>query len=271
VVRTILFMAIALVVNSTSKRQCNLVTEVMGDSNSARDRLHRCSTVTFVTYIPQQSGATIQTAENSLPIRIGLPETCMKGKLFTLASLVLLFNVGCTSEKKAASQLSAVEPALQETGKQPTAAPVAMVQEQPTMFEWRGIHDGMTVAEFQAKDGKNCAESPSGSYACVNTDVDADQSLTALFHHGRIYSFRVSCDGSKDYREYQDLCRSVATKVKAHFGKAISDDVKYGTRAITWRSELELALYVPPGDEGGPGSLEVCSPALAPPGQCHPD
>ena len=197
----------------------------------------------------------------------------MRAKLFTITLLVMLINNGCNSEKKVAAQPSAVEPVVPAVEKQPTAATLArVVEDQPTMFEWRGIHDGMTVAEFQAKDGKNCSELAGGRYACTNTDVDEYQSLTAQFHQGRMYSLRLACDGSKDYKEYQDLCKSVVTTVKAHFGKPLSDNVKYGTRAITWRSELELALYTPPGDDGnGPGSLEVCSPALAPPGQCHPD
>lgn len=197
----------------------------------------------------------------------------MRTKLFTITLLVMLMNNGCDSEKKVAAQPSAAEPVVPAVEKQPTAPTLAhVVEDRPTIFEWRGIHDGMTVAEFQAKDGKNCAELAGGRYACTNTDVDEYQSLTAQFHQGRIYSFRLACDGSKDYREYQDLCKSVVTTVKAHFGKPLSDKVKYGTRAITWRSELELALYIPPGDDGnGAGSLEVCSSALAPPGQCHPD
>jgi hypothetical protein len=197
----------------------------------------------------------------------------MRTSMLFLVFPVLLITIGCNSEKKVAGQPSAAEPVVPAVEKQPTAATLTLVvEDQPTMFEWRGIHEGMTVAEFQAKDGKNCSELAGGRYACTNTDVDEYQSLTALFHHGRIYSFRLECDGSKDYREYQDLCKSVVTTVKAHFGKPVSDNVKYGTRAITWRSELELALYIPPGDDGnGPGSLEVCSPALAPPGQCHPD
>jgi len=178
---------------------------------------------------------------------------------------VLLLNAGCNSEKKVEAQPATVQPAAAQLVS-------AVAEKQPTMFEWRGIHDGMTVAEFQAKDGKNCGVGSSGVYGCVNTEVDEDQSVTALFHHGQMYSFRVACDGSKDSREYQDLCKSVVAKVKAHFGESISDNVKYGTRAITWKSELELALYIPPAYGGeGPGSLEVCSPALAPPGQCHPD
>jgi hypothetical protein len=195
----------------------------------------------------------------------------MRTSMLFLVFPVLLITIGCNSEKKVAGQTSAAEPVVPAVEKQPTAAPVAMVQEQPTMFEWRGIHDGMTLAEFQAKDGRNCAETRQG-IACVNTEVDQYQSLSALFRHGQVYSFRVECDGPGDYREYQDRCKSVVAAVTAHFGKPISDNVKHGARAIMWRSELELALYMPPVSGGeSVGSLEVCSPVLSASGECHPD
>jgi hypothetical protein len=181
--------------------------------------------------------------------------------------VLLLFaavSAGCNLGKKVEAQSTAVEPK------------VATVETQPTMFEWRGAHDGMSLAEFQAKFGKNCGESPNtGTYGCVNTEVDKYQSLTALFHHGQVYSFRLGCDGPEnngDNREYQDRCKSVVAAITAHFGKPISDNVKYGTRAITWRSRVELALYIPPVPGGEPvGSLEVCSPVFSPRGQCHPE
>ena len=197
-------------------------------------------------------------------------------------ALLVLMGAFCTfsgCSKGAGSPMSASTTSspgtvmAQSTAVEPK---VTTVETPPTMFEWRGVHDGMSIAEFQAKNGKNCGTSPNtGIYGCVNTDVDEHQSLTALFHHGPVYTFRLGCDGPENngtYREYQDRCKTVVTAITAHFGKPISDNVKYGTRAITWRSGLELALYIPPvPGVSGAGSLEVCSPILAPRGQCNPD
>lgn len=184
----------------------------------------------------------------------------MNMKLFTIMLLVVPLNAGCNSGKKVEAQSRAAKPEAVKT--------------QPTMFEWRGIHDGMTVAEFQAKDGKNCAEGRS-NYACVNTEVDKDQSLVALFHHGLLYSFRIFCDGNPAAnREYQDGCKPILAAIKAHFGKPVSDNVKYGRRAIIWKSDLELLMYSAdaPYPEGeGVGTVEVCTPLLSGPRECHPD
>jgi len=90
----------------------------------------------------------------------------MRTPILFLVIPVLLLNAGCNSEKKVAAQPSAAEPVVPAVEKQPTAATLTpVVEDQPTMFEWRGIHDGMTVAEFQAKDGRNCSGLAGGRYA----------------------------------------------------------------------------------------------------------
>jgi len=128
-----------------------------------------------------------------------------KPSIVALLSFALALSAGCNSGKKVEAQSIAVEPK------------VATVETQPTMFEWRGAHDGMSLAEFHAKFGKNCGESPNtGIYGCTNTDVDQYQSLVALFRHGQVYSFRLGCDGPEnkgDSREYQQTVANLLLRL----------------------------------------------------------
>lgn len=151
---------------------------------------------------------------------------------------------------------------------------VATVETQPTMFEWRGVYDGLSLAEFQAKHGKNCGESSSGSYGCV-TSMGGDNSVVALYFRGQVYSFSASCqiEAIQEQFRTEPHCRPLLAALMGHFGTPTYDSVKFGESAIGWESSLELAQYVPPSENNasGAGTLTVCGPDFSPSGQCHPD
>ena len=175
-------------------------------------------------------------------------------KLFTIPLLIALLSAGCNSGKKVEAQSRAAEPAARV----PTPAKPEAVKTQPTLFEWRGIHDGMTLAEFQAKNGNTCVDSAIG-YACASKDV------TVVFRRGQVYSFQVTCDS------HYSGCNLVLGSVKAHFGKPKYNNVKYGQHAIlwqSWQSSLEIVGYQPPDETEDTGQFTFCSPELAGPGQC---
>jgi len=178
----------------------------------------------------------------------------------------LLISIGilCTSSGCSKGSGSTVQ--AKSIAVNPTAA---TVEAQPTMFEWNGVHNGMSVAEFKAIRGARCGESRSGNYACILGDMG---SISAGFFHGQAYTFRVFCDTDPSDRTYKDLCKPLLAAVKGHFGELKYDDEKYGQRAIGWTSSLELAQYVPPTENNATrnGVLEVCSPQLAPRRGCRP-
>lgn len=190
----------------------------------------------------------------------------MTKKVAVLISMGILCTLsGCSKGSGSTAIASKVE--AQSTAVEPK---VATVETQPTMFEWRGVHDGMLVAEFKAMRGARCGESPSGNYGCISDDLG---SISAMFFHGHAYTVRVFCDTDPSVRGYKDFCRPILTALKGHFGKPKYDNVKFGERAIGWTSSLELAQYVPPSENNASrsGMVELCSPELAPRGKCRSD
>ena len=141
---------------------------------------------------------------------------------------------------------------------------------EPTMFEWSGVRDGMSLAEFQAKHGTNCQESPSSNHVgCA-----ANGNLEALFFHGHLYSFRVDCN-----EDYKDRCGTLLAATKAYFGKPTYNGQKFIDASagamrldvIDFRSSHELAEYVVPRETGAYGNLTVCSHDFSPSSECHDD
>lgn len=184
----------------------------------------------------------------------------MKMNLLTFTFLVMLLNAGCHSGKKVEAQSTPAESVI-------TQSSIPTQPSTPSMFEWRGVYDGMPLAEFQAKHGKNCGQSPRSNYGCV---AGGPGDITALFFQGHLYSFEVFCDDDET-SAYKYRCRKLFADVKAHFGKPRYDNVKFGARAIGWQSSHELALYQPPDESRSSGMLEVCSHDFSPRSQCHPE
>jgi hypothetical protein len=191
----------------------------------------------------------------------------MKMKLFTIPLLIALLSAGCNSGKKVEAQSRAAEPAAPV----PTPAKPEAVETQPTMFEWRGVHNGMPIAEFQEKIGRNCGEDK-GIDNCSATDTavisDHHLELNARYYretapdyrHGQIYRFFVLCDDDES-------CRTILEAVEAHFGRPT--ELRHKWAAVRWESSLELAQYKPPQGINPFGMVIVCSPELSPAGQCN--
>ena len=74
----------------------------------------------------------------------------------------LLISIGILCTLSGCSKGSGSTAEAKSTAVNPT---VATVETQPTMFEWSGVHNGMSVAEFKAMRGAKCGESPSGNAA----------------------------------------------------------------------------------------------------------
>lgn len=201
-------------------------------------------------------------------------------KRISVAVLFLLavgLSNGCNKLKDEVLPNSEKKVETHSTAAQPV---VPVVEKQPTMFEWHGVHNGMTLADFQAKyPGMFCGNPALDKYGpkCATHNwpagqADGDVDIIASFFQGQVYHFTVDC-------HFGSACEPLFASLKAHFGEPIYDKHDNGEglgwRVIRWESSLEFGEYEPPYDVSSQskdaGELYVCSFALSPTGECSPD